>query len=1008
MAIKRTTQRQNLVRPSNIVPDSGGLAMAQASQNIANAITNITQTIDQSQLDTALLEAESQGINIGSVVDDDGKPKPLDLMTLNSAFKPDMYNKANEAKAKARFKKFAINAFGLNVQNHVADYASLTLDKHQGDFADGKTVVQSKLQSYSNEWKSKVAPEVWNEIQPSINQIVGKHTRKASALHLQNLRTKALVTANKELVNLAKDKSDFIVSETLNDSDVETNNDLAKREAKVFEIIKANTTSEADYQKALSLYNGNLQSLVVEKSVNAAFIAKMPQSEIERMIKDIAETNTDPNINSETIQSVGTNKINQLFGIKKQQEAEKYKESLEIFRDISLKIISGDLNTMPTVTDIDALEIEDEHKTSLKQILSGRSQNLTSQVNKINKNKNLLLLDSIENGTPYQSQLDTSVYMQRIKEGLVDVPELIKFRNIWSKRFFSEEADKMDTNFAPYFAELGSSSSYIHSPSYYLNNIPRLKELGVIGKALPNRPKPLMTVQQYVNKVSEYRKRYDVESENRITSISIKESHSKGGMVGNQNTIKELEKTKSVPYKVRLNNQNVDLNILSADPDVASASLVKAVRFTTDYNTLHPSLAEAFKQIGNVNDPEMFTKITMAYSMLSESFKINQKSDSKLGVVLEASGVNDYLISNSRINGLDLTNKLAVANPESKQRIISKYAANGETEFEVFEKTFKSFVDQDFITSLIMENTQVGVLFSMATGIQFGNYEKSGDMKKLINDFQSQNGMDNLKDVLISDPRMMTVMNDMFWAYASSGDVTPDNKGMNYAMGKVLQKLFNQIGITEDKDGTKRWTFHPPLKQFESTLPATQTEDGVSETIPVTLKHEDLYKYIHYSINGQPNLWNTNDGFLEGHNNMNYDIVPNENFGKTPSYSIYIKNEYGGRQLVNNNFRFDWATSPQNEAYKNAINTIEDNDFRKWVYGLPGMERQQVRAIYNRWNSNMDPNSIILELQTLYNKAQRILPLLKQKPLNLTQYDAAKKNAFLKSLGLDFSLWLEK
>jgi hypothetical protein len=141
---------------------------------------------------------------------------------------------------------------------------------------------------------------------------------------------------------------------------------------------------------------------------------------------------------------------------------------------------------------------------------------------------------------------------------------------------------------------------------------------------------------------------------------------------------------------------------------------------------------------------------------------------------------------------------------------------------------------------------------------------------------------------------------------------------------------------------------------------------------------------------------------------MDYDIVPNENFGKTPSYSIYIKNEYGGRQLVNNNFRFDWATSPQNEAYKNAINTIEDNDFRKWVYGLPGMERQQVRAIYNRWNSNMDPNSIILELQTLYNKAQRILPLLKQKPLNLTQYDAAKKNAFLKSLGLDFSLWLEK
>jgi len=72
------------------------------------------------------------------------------------------------------------------------------------------------------------------------------------------------------------------------------------------------------------------------------------------------------------------------------------------------------------------------------------------------------------------------------------------------------------------------------------------------------------------------------------------------------------------------------------------------------------------------------------------------------------------------------------------------------------------------------------------------------------------------------------------------------------------------------------------------------------------------------------------------------------------------------------------------------------------------MKAQQVRAIYNRWNSNMSPDSIIMDLQTLYNQAQAILPLDKQTPINLTQYDAAKKNSFLKTLGLDFSLWLEK
>ena len=49
MAIKRTILRQNFVT-NTAMPESAGLAMAQASREIAGAITSITNTVDKSQL----------------------------------------------------------------------------------------------------------------------------------------------------------------------------------------------------------------------------------------------------------------------------------------------------------------------------------------------------------------------------------------------------------------------------------------------------------------------------------------------------------------------------------------------------------------------------------------------------------------------------------------------------------------------------------------------------------------------------------------------------------------------------------------------------------------------------------------------------------------------------------------------------------------------------------------------------------------------------------------------
>ena len=59
MAIKRTIKRQNLVRPVAMDYSSGGLAMSQASQNIANTISNVTKFVDDCGLGVTLKPKES-------------------------------------------------------------------------------------------------------------------------------------------------------------------------------------------------------------------------------------------------------------------------------------------------------------------------------------------------------------------------------------------------------------------------------------------------------------------------------------------------------------------------------------------------------------------------------------------------------------------------------------------------------------------------------------------------------------------------------------------------------------------------------------------------------------------------------------------------------------------------------------------------------------------------------------------------------------------------------------
>ena len=1006
MAIKRTTQRQNLVRPSNIVPDSGGLAMAQASQNIANAITNITQTVDQSQLDNALLEAESQGIHLGNKTKD-GKLVPLDLVSLNSAFKPDMYNKANLAKAQARFRKFAINAYGLNVQNDLKNYADNSFSKNQGAFntEKSKTVVQMELETYSNTLKSSIAPEVWNNIQPTVNNIIGSYSRQASAEHLKNIKTKALITANKAMINLIDEKAKYILTESADDAGggipSVTNDHFDKEEQKLFEIFKANL-SVGKFEEVKNLYKTSLQARVTKDAITAAHAFGIERSDLQLMVVAITEESDKTTIDVEAVRQEGNNTIKRLFDIDVAKKREETNFSTDLYNDFQEEIIKGNI---PSRVDIDSSAMTQSHKNQINLIAKNEQISLDNKAKAIDKETNLQLISDIEIGNEKLRLQSTSLFQQRMKEQKVEGPEVRAFYKSWLSRTLTDLKDKQATLYSSYFAEMGMQSSYTISPAIFENQMEKLIQMDVIGETTHNK-KPLMSVKSYMEKVQEYAKRYVTNTESKY-DVKRKIKLLKSGDIGDRNDIKQIQDAKMLPKTISYKNELEPIDILHENPEIKEASLKVALQWTLDHNTLHPSLIDAFDALETIRDDKVFTDITMAYTRLNESFRLYDKENT-LKLVLDKVGINPNVLYHARRYGMEWTNKMSEMNEDSVQRIYNDYKIKNESETDFVVRQFKTFLgSSNLLKDVLLKNHHLGRMYSMVTG-DYGNTVKTQDQAKLLRDFMSQNGVNNIADTVIDDPRLMQLLTDGFWTYATNRNaIASGEKGMQDAMSLTLLKVFNQIGITKDGDGKMRWTFDPPLRQFQSTVPV---DKFTGTSLPVTLTHDDMYNHIYDSINEMDIAWSKTDGFRQGHLDKNYQIVPNYNYGKEPTYTINVVNNGGTPRTIFNNYKFDWATSRNNKAWQDAVQNIEDNDFRKFVFGIPGMERQQVLAIYNRYLTNNDPDTAIRAMQDLYNRVVvKVLPIEQQENalINLSEKEASFKNTMLKTLGLDISLWLE-
>ena len=994
MAIKRTIGRSKFVQPTGIIPDSGGQAMAQASQNIANAITGITETIDKNQLDTAIIEAEKQGKQIGSRVDGNKKPIPLDLTTLNS-FTTNIYNKSNIRKASAYFKEQAINSYSLALQNDAIKNADASLQKNLGKVgADGKLLVETASEGYINSIKANVANEVWNDISPRLNNIWGNATRKASAFQIEETRKVNLNNATTVLETLLPQEAN-IISNGSSDESVVTS--IAETKAKAFQLIDDNASSSVEASNEKIKYSTNLQQLVSTNAIKLAHANGMSNSNLLKMAKSTSESfATDENVDSTLVYNAMINEISRLDKIDDEKKTEIKEASLTSAYKMLLNLPK---NVYPSESEIASLELE--HQIKIIDAVNAQQKLIKTDTAKLFNNNLLKTISAVKNnniGVVEQSGTDDNAdftsddidwlkkqkKMNMVKDLVGAIghnltkpsveDKIYKLTKEIAEDFATESSDVFKANMT--MAMNGNGKVLIPSQLRSASYIENLIKRDLIG----TKNYHAYTRDGWINEVNRYEKEFIKTNKvaNILSKIPIKQKYS---IPINQEEKNALDK--ETPTSFYYNGKLTNYDVLSDNEDVRQESIQFYTSLALSNGHVPNDLKDLFTNVQEITDDAVFSKLKQAYFSLKKEFYKkyeNQSPESKWEVFASKDR------NNLNIDILDSTEGYANANEfrasynnVSAKRNLSEIFPNLSEEglsdnaivtnelHSVLEKS-DNFFWQDWFTSDID-----------------GNETENNVVRAWID----QNGGD-FTTAVISDPGILNqIIRGVKYRVASKKvNMNLPEKALRSAVKSEFYNMTGQLSLHTDNYGVVHLIKgNSAVREAQLLIP----KDAY------TITKEDLIEDVKSQYNKSFGGGSQNTYIQEAIENGKILFLPNnENVGQK-TFRVIVEAEDGTTETLANHYRWQWEDSQVNADYKDALQKISNGGVRKLLSSFNFMSKNNLDAVMSTIKSNRESadtwigiinkyNSLAFGVNNMTTSPNNILPII-----NYVKSDAGKK-----------------
>ena len=935
MAIKRTITRKYGVRPVQMDVSSGALALSQATQNVANTVSNVTKFIDDNQFQQAVLDAEIQGRQLGTQTETDSEgnivPKALTVESLNN-FTADIYNKANIRKAQQYFKREAINSYGLALQNHAIDIADASLQTNGGKLNEkGELLVKKASESYIKGLKGKLAPEVFSLVSPAISKVWGQATRKASAIQLKELKATHLFEAEKNINYLLAVETNLIT----NGGSDEDADFLANEKARVFQIIDDNAPSKLDALKMKTAYNQQLQQNVAINAIDAAYEAGVSISDMLTMAIDTRKSfANNENIDGEKIESAMRSKI----AIYEQKETdlrgEQKRASNALRHQLENQMYRG-LNVADS--DIEKMQLEDQN--SFFKARNAFFKNRDTKMDKILNENVALSIAAIENDlTPLAkpTQVDfadesnlllknrgkvqavnalTKNYLSHKDISRTNKEKIMKLNKALAKEQLKLANDSYVAMMERMFD--GGENGVLLNPRdlikpEYINELKNKRIIGIGDEFAYDEKGWVKRVMQYEKNFRKMQKKaWD------MSKIGINQDRGVGLNANQKATLEEdiIQKTFIV------DGQEVEYDIFSPNEDIRNESFRYYAQITQSYGYVPQDIAQIFNNLKTTND-DTFAIAKMLYATMKKSIitkhgkNSREEGESFFEQVMINSDVDSQLMDSSMFYA-DVGSFRTAHSAQSINRSISEFfRIDGKNEDEVFNQGFQAV--KDYLGANFFES-----FYTVKVG---GDPYEDSALKAYVN----QSGASNFEEAIIKDPSVRNEMLKMIKLQIQKGNVTQDANGLNTAVKKAFYKIAPYLSIHEDKNGQAYLIRgNSIVREAQTTVPT----GGPLVTKEVIIR--DMKKNYFASFGG-----GTQDPVvLKAIDDGDIMFIGNNDGVGDQTYKVVAVTGDGRYETLANNYRWNYQGSEFQSDYYKAINKIQNEPIRRILNSVNFMSK---------------------------------------------------------------------
>lgn len=979
MAIKRTITRQYGVRPVQMDTSSGALALAQASQNVANTISNVTKFVDDNQFQEAVLKAEIAGRQVGTqtIQDKNGNtiPKPLDQNTLNS-FTADIYNKANIRKAQEYYKKEAINSYGLALQNHAVAEADMALAKNGGKINDkGKLIVDDFKDKYIDGIKGSIAPQVFDIISPALSKIWGQASRKASAIQIKEVRETQLFEATKYSEQLLAMETNLITNGTDSDEEYEF---IEREKARVFSIIDDNASSKQKSKQFQLAYNQSLQQNVSSNAVDLAYEAGVSIPDLLVMAFDTGKTfANDPNIDGIKIQKVMESKIAFYDKLDTENREKMRIDSSNLYSTLGLKIFANETvteNEIAKLLPADQLRFLTYRDSKLKITDTKNVKDFNDKIS------NRLLALSFGDITPAKptdenieidgiGSFDTKAQLKK-RAIITEMNELVRLighkdttvavrGNIYKTLQKVHQAnlaltkDAFRANMEKMF--LGSGGVVAVNPDTLLSfdYIQELKNKGFIG---PDKKVNAYTEEDWVKRVSTYAKEWQKAVE-RTHLLSQTDTFIKNRVKLPKNMKEELEKI--IPKTLETGEE---INIFDSNEDIREASILALTKQALTYSYIPEYAKNVFDSIDRVKSPQSFSDIKRLYESIKTGFMKESQGNDSLFMLIAGANVSNINTNKmeSAMFAPDADVFRAINDPKSANRNLSDLIPNS-TNFGGAKKSEETIFNEAFsdLADKIDDNWFQRFFSNDIGGVPYRT--------NVLTNFYEQSGVDNMADAMFKEPIIKQELLKRVKFELSQGNVAKTPNGLEIAMKKALFDLSGNLSLQEDANGKVYLTRGVDIiKAAQSNVP-----NGLGFIVTKDVINAD----VKTKFNATFAMDKSDTALRDAINNNRFMYISNNNRIGNPSYRVVAHTEDDRFVTVANDYVFNYEGSQLQSDFNQAKQKITDGGVRSVFGYFDFMSQNNIKAVMESIDSNRDYTKGLASLFAGYNNMANTLGL---------------------------------